>query len=52
MSRFSSVGTIINPTSEIKPNSYMVDPNQTVAFNPQEMFDKIEESESDDWRLS
>ena len=31
----------------------MVDPtNQTAGFNPQEMFDKMEEEDETDWRDS
>lgn len=51
MSRFAGLGSIIVPTTEVKPNSYMVEHNQTVSFNPQEMFDRAEDTENDDWRL-
>jgi len=56
MSRFAGMGSIVQPEIETKPNSYMIDPNQTVGFDPDEIFtksvnqtlDQIEES--GDWR--
>ena len=51
MSRFIGEGKIIVPRETIKPNSYMVDPNQTASFNPEEMFDLLEENNENDWRL-
>lgn len=51
MSRFSGVGSIVAPTTERKPNSYMVDPSQTASFDPKEFFDKMEEEEESDWRV-
>ena len=51
MSRFAGMGSIIVPPSPVKPNSYMVDPDNTVSFDPKEMFDKMEEEEESDWRL-
>lgn len=56
LSRFANVGTIITPDDEIKPNSYLIDPDGSVSFNPDEMFrlptqDQIEEGlDNDDWR--
>lgn len=51
MMRFAGMGAIINPSVEISgPKSYMVDPDQTVSFNPQEFFDKLEETKEEDWR--
>lgn len=51
MRRFAGMGDIIGGTeSKDTPNSYMVDPDQKVAFNPQEFFDKMEEAEEEDWR--
>ncbi len=57
MSRFTNVGGIVTDDFIPKPNSYMVNPNQTVDFNPEEMFirdvnlslDAIEE-DGGDWR--
>lgn len=52
MSRFAGMGGIVNPTPEATgPKSYMVDPDQTVSFDPKEFFDKLEEHETDDWRV-
>lgn len=50
MMRFSSMGSIIVSPPEINaPKSYMIEPDQTVRFNPEEFFDKLEE-ERMDWR--
>lgn len=52
MSRFSGMGAIVNPQENTGvPNSYMVDPDQTVSFNPEEFFDKVESEEEIDWRI-
>ena len=55
MTRFSTMGNIVLPTEEVKPNSYMVNPDQTVDIDPKKMFDKafdeMESEEDDDWRL-
>ena len=56
MMRFSGVGAIVGNSPMPKPNSYMVNPDQTVDFNPDEMFiqksiDAINEDEGD-WRIS
>ena len=41
MRRFAGMGSIINqPTGDKKPNSYMIEPDGTVQFNPDEMFHK------------
>jgi hypothetical protein len=54
MRRFSGVGALVGGTQEKKPNSYIVEPNQTASFNPEEFFDRKEEFESEqgegDWR--
>ena len=56
MSRFSGVGGIVNVSEDLMPNSYMIEPDQTVKFNPEEMFKlAIEKSldaneEDGDWR--
>lgn len=54
MGRFSDKGSIINPDSKPIPNSYMLDHNETVSFDPEEMF-KLQpfwwaEDEESDWR--
>ena len=51
MSRFAGMGAIVAPMETPKPNSYMVEPNQTVKFDPKEMFDRLEEENESDWRL-
>lgn len=51
MHRFAGMGAIINPSSPIKPQSYMINPNQTVEFDPKEMFDRMEEEKESDWRI-
>ena len=48
--RFGDSGILINDVLSLTPNSYEINPNQTVDFNPKELFDKIEEQEND-WRL-
>jgi len=57
MMRFSGTGFIESPTTQRMPNSYVIDPNKTVSFDPEEMFIKgvnksIEQNEEDneDWR--
>jgi len=50
MMRFAGMGAIIVDIPERKPDSYFIEPNQTVQFNPQEMFDKMEEEQESDWR--
>jgi len=50
MRRFSGTGDIPQGPVDLNPNSYMVNPDQTVDFNPEEMFGlEINEDESD-WR--
>jgi hypothetical protein len=50
MMRFAGMGSIVVSTPANKPNSYVVNPNQTVDFNPKELFDKIDEEKETDWR--
>lgn len=51
MSKFTGMGAVYMPGSEQKPTSYMIEPDQkTAKFNPEELFDYIEEEEEDDWR--
>ncbi len=47
MMRFAGMGILIPPpvSGDVRPNSYFVNPNQTVDFNPDEMFGKdVEQS--------
>lgn len=55
ISRFGGSGVVFMPEQEKKPNSYMLNPDGTVSFNPDEMFRKPElgwndADDSDDWR--
>lgn len=50
MSKYAGTGKIITAPTIAKPNSYMVEPNNTVSFNPEELFHRIE-NEGADWRL-
>ena len=50
MMRFAGMGSIILSMPAPSPNSYMINPDQTVEFNPQEFFDKVEEEKQSDWR--
>ncbi len=50
MMKFTGVGGIVNPTITPKPNSYMVDPNDTASFNPEELFDFLEKQNEEEWR--
>lgn len=49
--KFAGKGMIVTPREAPKPNSYIVGPGQTAAFNPNELFDIIEEQEETDWRI-
>ena len=55
LSRFAQSGSIVSSESEPQPNSYMVNPDQTASFNPDEMFRLKNMTEDwpdndDDWR--
>lgn len=50
VSRFATGGSILAPTEARKPNSYMMSPDGTVSFNPEEMFDLMEDQEQE-WNL-
>lgn len=54
MMRFGGTGLIVGADEARKPNSYVVDPNQTVTAGAvpdfKEMFDKMEQEEEHDWR--
>lgn len=53
MMRFAGMGAIETPPPEApKAKSYMVNPDQTVSFNPEEMFDRMEEEDEHDWRIA
>ena len=48
--RFGGVGSIIEGGDSVKPNSYIINPDKTVDFNPGTFFDSDFEAESD-WRI-
>lgn len=48
--KFGGTGSIIMPTETPDSNSYLINPNQTVDFNPDEMFKLQEEEKESDWR--
>lgn len=49
MSRFGSSGSIDLPTPSMAPNSYMVRPDDTVRFNPDELFGGPTDDPDDPW---
>jgi len=50
MSRFAGMGDVMEEPLELKPNSYMVNPDHSVSFDPEKMFDLMEEEE-EEWRI-
>lgn len=51
--RFGQKGQIINYQDKSEPNSYFINPNQTVTFSPDEMFkpqSEFKEEEDYEWR--
>lgn len=49
--RFGGNGAMISTSDPVKPNSYMLNPDGTVSFNPDEMFTLPDlEHEEDEWR--
>ena len=53
MMRFAGMGAIEAPPPESpRPRSYMIDPGEkpTASFNPEELFDFMEQQNDDDWR--
>jgi hypothetical protein len=50
MSRFAGLGSVVISPIEVKPNSYMLNPDDTVSFDPKDIFDMIEENKETDWR--
>lgn len=52
--RFGKSGSVINPETEVRPNSYMVNADQTASFDPEEMFNVAEGNANNDedyeWR--
>ena len=52
MSRFAGMGDIVGNAPTLKPDSYMVNPDQTADFDPEKLFDLIENNQEKDWRIS
>ena len=52
MSRFAGMGNIVGSAPTLKPDSYMVNPDQTADFDPNKLFDLMEENEENDWRIA
>ena len=52
MSRFAGVGKVLNTETTPKANSYMMNPDQTADFDPEKLFDLMEDSQEKDWRIS
>jgi len=52
MDRFATDGAILGAGSPVEPTSYMLNPDGTVSFNPDEMFKlpDLDNQEEDDWR--
>lgn len=49
--RFGGTGSIMKNSPEPESNSYIINPDNTVDFDPEKMFDKINEREEDgEWR--
>ena len=40
MRKFLGIGSIVSSDDKLKPNSYMVNPDQTVEFDPDELFNQ------------
>ena len=51
MSKFSSLGSVINDPIVPKQNSYYVNPDNTADFDPEKLFDLMEQNREDDWRV-
>lgn len=52
MMRFAGMGYVADDVSRGTPNSYFIDPDDTVSFNPKEFLGTIEEEKSEDWRYA
>lgn len=50
ISRFGGNGMIIKNTPDTEPNSYVINPDNTVEFNPDEWFKLSEDQEWEEWR--
>ena len=51
MSRFAGMGNIVGEAPTLKPDSYMVKPDDTADFDPEKLFDLMEAKADDDWRI-
>lgn len=57
LSRFGQTGKLVHPETEVRPNSYMINPDgRSVSFNPDEIFRQPPpptgwiDDDGDDWR--
>lgn len=50
LEKFGSEGKIVGNISERQENSYFINPDNTIQFNPEELFHFDHGSEEDDWR--
>lgn len=48
--KFGEGGFISQPSTDIKANSYIINPDNTVDYNPEEMFNLRGYEEEEDWR--
>lgn len=53
--KFGGKGAVVMPSLEAETNSYMIRPNDTVAFSPEEMFKKsvqqtVDNDDDEEWR--
>lgn len=51
--RFGTGGAVINPTDEVRPNSYMLNADGSVTFDPEELFNVMDQGLNDEeyeWR--
>ena len=51
MSKFSNLGKVINEPIVPKQNSYYVNPDNTADFDPEKLFDLMEQNKEEDWRV-
>ena len=50
MSRFSETGSVDAPNEELVPDSYELNPDGSVAFNPEDLMGSPFDDEEEDWR--
>ncbi len=50
LARFGQTGELVAPEDKPRSNSYMVNPDQTASFDPDEMFRRSGEDAEEEWR--